>query len=120
MRTRKVSRDNFWNEDSNYSDLVDYEFSLVESSSSRTESYYDNQKTALVNLIKTVIDEELTERQRDIVVLVKIKGLTSKEVAETLCINPSTVCRHLKAAQKKFDRAYQHFGSVKRAVLVKE
>ena len=40
---------------------------------------------------------------------VKVKGFSAKQVADMQGVAPSTVCRHLKAAQKEFEKAWQHF-----------
>ena len=42
---------------------------------------------------------------------------TSKKASEILGVEPSTVCRHLKAVQSHMDKAYEHFKCVEHHLL---
>lgn len=45
--------------------------------------------------VNTLIDSKLTERQRDILRLYYLEGMTQVEIAEALAVTQSTVSRHL-------------------------
>ncbi len=42
---------------------------------------------------------------------------TQLSVALENYLNPSTVSRELKVAQKKFDRVYEHYSCVKQSIM---
>lgn len=94
------------NEAGNSFDYLNFQYYENESSSN---VFYRNKTKELSRLVNKVIVTELTEKQRECVMLVKSKGLKQKEAASQLGISKSTVSRHLKAAQNKFDRAYEYF-----------
>lgn len=52
-------------------------------------------------IISKAILSELTEKQRYCLVSHYIDGKKGKQIAEELCVNPSTVSRHIKEATKK-------------------
>lgn len=101
-------------ESANY---FDYQYFLLQKNKSESDKYSTQQKKALIKLIFLVIETELTDIQRRVVILTKIKGLKGKEVANLLGVNPSTVSRELKSAQRKFDRAYEHYSCIKRSIM---
>ena len=47
------------------------------------------------------LKSELTERQRQCVTMYYYDDMKMKEIASTLSLSPSTVTRHIKAAQRK-------------------
>ncbi len=78
-----------------------------------SDNYYKLQNAALIKLYTKVFNEELTPAQARIVQLVKVENLKVKEAANILGVNPSTVSRGLKAAQKKFDLAFSYYNLIK-------
>lgn len=91
----------------------DYEYFLHHAKDKVSKAYCDRNKNALLKLIKLVMENELTDKQRQVVILVKLNGLSSKEAARELNLSESTVSRHLSAAKRKFDNAYKYFDCVK-------
>lgn len=83
-----------------------------------THIFENNRKRALLNLFRQVMENELSSQQRVCVMLVKVKGISQTATAKQLNVNPSTVYRHLQAAEKKFELAFKHFNAVKRSLLV--
>lgn len=108
----KVNRQNVPNGNS-----FDYQYFLLHKNDSANDRYYSWQKKALVKLILFVLENELTDVQRRVVILTKINGLKNKEAANLIGVDPSTVSRELKAAQKKFNRAYEHYSCVKQSIV---
>lgn len=90
----------------NFFDYLNFQYFENESLSNE---YYQNKTKELSKLVNKVIVTELTEKQRECVMLVKSKGMKQKDVASQLGVSKSTVSRHLKAAQNKFERAYEYF-----------
>lgn len=95
------------------SDQFNYKHYIFYKQDKECELYYKKKSKALIELVNYVMQNELTSKQRDAVILVKIKGLKSNEAADILGIDASTISRHLKGAQRKFDRAYEYFECVK-------
>ena len=56
---------------------------------------------ALLSVQRNIVDEVLTEKQREVVEYVFFDNYSQKDVAEMLGVNPSTVCRHLKRSFEK-------------------
>lgn len=61
-------------------------------------------------VIHAAIEEELTERQRECVLLYFYNGLTEEQAAHELGITKSTVCRHLQKAKSRLGRAVRYAG----------
>ena len=66
------------------------------------------QSTALKRVLRSVIDHELTERQREIIILYYFEGKNILEIGECLCINKSTVSRHLGKARVRIERVLRY------------
>lgn len=90
-------------------DIVDFLNCTYFKSSKPSDTYNETRKKSLLSLIKAVMENELTDKQKQVVLLVKAQGLKQKDVAQIMRVTNSTVCRHLKAAQKKFDIALRYF-----------
>lgn len=56
-------------------------------------------------VMREAIGRELTERQRECVLLYYFQGLTQEEIAGRLGINKSTVCLHLQKARERLRQA---------------
>lgn len=106
---KTLSRDQQINQNSTTSDLLDYQYFLQSQNDLQSRIYIGRHKKALTALAIKVIKTELTPKQREIVILTKVRGFKNKDVAKMLGVNPSTVCRHLKQAQKKFDNAFEYY-----------
>lgn len=89
--------------------ILDYEYYQYFKNDTSSNEYYESRKAELLRVIRLVINNELTEKQRECVLLVKADGMKQRDVAKTLGISDSTVSRHLKAAQKKFDAALVYY-----------
>lgn len=94
-------------------DVLDFEYFMLHKFDNDSDNFSERKIKAMLNIMRKVVDEELSEKQRECVIMVKFQGLKQNEVASVLGLNPSTVCRHLKGAQKKFDNALRYFDCVK-------
>lgn len=74
------------------------------------------RQKALLFLLGFVMKYELTQNQRECLYLAKIKGFKIKEISTMRKVTPSTVCRHLKSAQKIVDKAFEHFTCISKFV----
>lgn len=63
----------------------------------------------MVLLTEFVLYEMLGEKEREYLLLNKVKGFSMVEIAKAQNVNPSTVTRAIQAAQKKFDKVYDFF-----------
>jgi RNA polymerase sigma factor (sigma-70 family) len=52
-------------------------------------------------MISFAVNNELTERQRQCIILFYLRGMKMKEIAKKLCLSPSTVSRHISVARQK-------------------
>lgn len=73
------------------------------------DKYYKSLQKSMLNLINLVMREELTDNQRQAVILCKIKGIKQKEAAKILKVDKSVISRQLKSSQKIFNRAIKYF-----------
>lgn len=64
--------------------------------------------TATARLLAAALEEDLTERQAQMVKLYYIKQYTMRDIAAMLGVNPSTVSRTLKAARVKLKRCLRY------------
>ena len=64
---------------------------------------YDNERDdeAFKKIVIKVIQNELNEKQREILTLYYYNRLTQEEIAKLLNINTSAVCRYLKRIRRK-------------------
>ena len=62
------------------------------------------QLDRLSALLRRIIREELTERQRDAFLLYVGQGLRQKEIAGMWVVHPSVVCRHIRRAEAHLRR----------------
>lgn len=111
----KISRNQELFQNIERGNYLDYEYFLKHSNDKPT--FANNRRRALLKLVSQVINNELSAQQRTCVVLVKVKGYSQKDTAKELGVNPSTVCRHLQAAERKFNLAYKHFKTIENSIL---
>ena len=75
-------------------------------------SYYlyshgdDNQadRNKMKRILKRAICHELTQRQRDCIIMKYFKNMKNNEIAERLGLSKSTVSRHIKAAESNLKK----------------
>ena len=72
----------------------------------------DNSRThaRLIRNLRRAIEEELTERQREMVKRYYIDGRSMQDIAEELCVNVSTVSRTIKRGRLRLSRCLR-FGA---------
>ena len=68
---------------------------------------YDIEK--LSQYIRQIICHELTERQQQIICLYYYENKNITEIAEFLCINPSTVSRSLARSKRNIFRILRYY-----------
>lgn len=61
----------------------------------------DEDRKRMKNFLSIALGADLTGRQRQCIMMYYVDGLKMREIAGKLCIHPSTVTRHLRAAQRK-------------------
>lgn len=91
------------------SDYIDYQHLQYFQNQESSDEANKIKRAGLMKLFKLVYEQELTDKQKEVVYLVKVRGLKQKEAAEFIGIDKTTVSRHLKYAQKKFDDALKFY-----------
>ena len=66
-----------------------------------------------VDLLRLVVERELTGRQRQCVELYYFQGMTMEAVGQQLGLNKATVCRHLQKARGRIKRVMGYAGWVR-------
>ena len=66
----------------------------------------------LGNHVRTCMHEELTERQRELIELHYLKGMSMTEIAAELDICPSTVSRTLKRGKERIRKHFKYNGRI--------
>ncbi len=78
-------------------------------------STYENSDTNIhdIKRMKLILckalKSELTDRQRQCVTMYYYDDMKMKEIATALSLSPSTVTRHIKAAQRKLKNASKYY-----------
>ncbi len=66
------------------------------------KSYTNRKQLELsAHALKEVIQNDLTPRQKEMILLYYYENLNNKQIAEKLNVNPSTVCRTLGRARNR-------------------
>ncbi len=73
----------------------------------RSEDAPDHIKK-LKKMMVYAIKEELSDRQRQCILLYFVHGCSQKEIAERLCIDPSVVSRHVSRGLHRLQRALKY------------
>ncbi len=60
-------------------------------------------------ILQRAIRHELTGRQRDCLTMYYFGGMTMREIAHRLGLSPSTVTRHIKAAQARLRKVASYY-----------
>lgn len=84
-------------------DALEFDKKIAELSFAQDAETNSELKEKVKKIMVKVIKNELTPRQREIIVLYYYKGLGVSEIADTLGLAPSTVSRTVKRAR---DRIY--------------
>lgn len=96
MRTKKLSLDVFTE---NLAGLQSYR---------RTGEEGDAEYRRMINTLKKAVEGELTERQKECVLLCYYEGRTARAAAKELCIHETTVCRHLQKAKIRLEKVLRY------------
>lgn len=93
-------------------DPVNYRLDELALAAYRDEEAEDNrwQRQALRQALGRAIQEELTGRQREVLLLYYLEELTMQQVAERLAVNRSTVCRTLQRGEARLRRCLRYGG----------
>lgn len=93
-------------------DPVNYRLDQLSFSTYLNEEAEDNQwqRQALRQALGRAIREELTGRQREVLLLYYLDQLTMQQVAERLDVNRSTVCRTLQRGEARLRRCLRYGG----------
>lgn len=76
---------------------------------SEDEDESAEKRTKIRNIMAKVIKNDLTARQREIIVLYYYKNKGVAEIAEMLGVAPSTVSRTIKAARTKIYKYLKYY-----------
>ena len=93
-------------------DFYDYIYYQLHKEDAGSENYSQRKTRALYRMAIKAIEKNLTERERQIFMM-KVDGLSQKEIAEELHINPSTVCRSISNSLRKLRSVYDYLLCVK-------
>lgn len=73
----------------------------------------ENNNSEHINKVKKymsdIINDELTDRQRQIVTMYYYENRNIKEIADTLSVNPSTISRSLASSRKNIYRILKYY-----------
>lgn len=70
----------------------------------RTKDEHDPERERMLKTLRSVMDGELTERQKECIRLCFFEGKSMKETAELLGVTPPTVSKHVKKACERIGR----------------
>ena len=89
----------------NFSDLI---FSVKNfeqiNSNNNSQKYRD-----MLKIIKKIIQNDLTQRQKECLIMYYKKNLNIIKISKILGICPSTVWRHIKISQKKIKNIIKYY-----------
>jgi RNA polymerase sigma-70 factor (ECF subfamily) len=74
-----------------------------------TENSNSEHIKTLKKYMSDIINEELTERQREIVMMYYYENRNISEIADTLSVNPSTISRSLARSRKNIFRILKYY-----------
>lgn len=80
------------------------------------EAFASDSNDELHELLRQAISDDLTERQKQVVLMYYFDGYTMPRISQKLGLNVSTVHRHIKAAKKKLKRCMK-YGAKKLLIL---
>jgi len=73
------------------------------------DSEYTRQRTRLKKALVGVIKEELTPRQKEIIMLYYYHQINTVEIAKQLCISPQSVSATMARARKRMFRILKYY-----------
>ena len=62
--------------------------------------------------VRMAMQEELTDRQRELIEMYYLKGMSMTEIAHTLGLSPSTVSRTLKRGRERISKHFKYNGRI--------
>lgn len=93
----------------NSGNFFDFIFHQSHAKDVACEKYTERKNRALYRLVVKAMNENLTEKQRQIFTMKAVDGKKQKEIADRLNINPSTVHRAIKSSLKKLTPVYDYY-----------
>ncbi len=60
-------------------------------------------------ILQNAIANELTDKQRYCICEYYLNGRNMKDIADDLCVNPSTVTRHIQGAKRRLKRVAKYY-----------
>ena len=69
----------------------------------------DQQRKRMKLIVRAIVETQLTERQKQIMLMRYAEEKSIKQIAEILGINPSNVCRRIQAAKKRISKIKKIF-----------
>jgi DNA-binding NarL/FixJ family response regulator len=60
--------------------------------------------------VRLAINEELTERQRELITMYYLEGMSMSEIARVLGLSPSTVSRTMKRGRERLRKHFKYNG----------
>ena len=88
--------------DEENSDLI--AFSLYQQGSSNRP-----ERERMKKILTRAIRHELTDRQRDCVMMYYLEGMKMKDIAQALNLSRSTVTRHIQSATRKLRKVASYY-----------
>ena len=70
----------------------------------------DSKRQSAADFVRLAVEEELTERQRQLVEMYYLRQMTMQNIASELGITPASVCRTLKRARDRLERCLKYGG----------
>lgn len=67
------------------------------------------ERERMKKILTRAIRHELTERQRDCIMMYYLEGLKMKDIAEALHLSKSTVTRHIQSATRKLRKVASYY-----------
>lgn len=90
--------------------LNDFTESLIGISNYQKDKFSDNSEyKKMLEVLVRAIDGELTERQRQCVVMYYGKQISLKDIALELNISESTISRHLKKSRNRLAKVMKYY-----------
>jgi len=97
--------------------VAKFERETEERSLRRFVKQLEKPENSVASLIAEALDKTLTPRQKQMITMYYIDGLTMRQIAAALEVNPSTVTRTLQIARAKLEVA---FGYCKKVLVAAE
>ncbi|MBB6214975.1 RNA polymerase sigma factor (sigma-70 family) [Anaerosolibacter carboniphilus] len=86
----------------------DYLFYIMDSSSKMQQSTNQSQIKKLKKILQKAIEMELTEKQKQILLMYYYENKNQRQIAEELSMNQSNVSRNLRQAERKLKKINEY------------